>query len=59
MKSKQTRKLPPDDKPQTRPGTRGETVEQYLARGGTVKKVELGIADGAIPFNRKYPGGRP
>ncbi len=38
---------------------RGETVEDFLARGGTIKRVEPGIAEYAVGFTTKWPGGRP
>ena len=60
MKSRTAKKFLPDHTPPYRkPAPKGETVEQYLARGGTVKKLSPSIANGAIPFNSKWPGGRP
>ena len=45
-------------KPQGEPVEhQGETVEDFLARGGQIKKVQYGVADFAIGFTTKWPGG--
>ncbi len=54
------KKIPPDDRAPKRPTEhKGETVEQFLARGGKVKKLPAGVAEWAIGFTNTWPGGRP
>lgn len=57
MKSKLERRTPYAEKPT--PAHTGETVEQFLKRGGKIKKLEPAVADGAVAFTTKWPGGRP
>lgn len=53
MKSRKAYNLPPAHDKRD-PEHKGETVEEFLKRGGKIKKVEPGICDGIIPPFGKF-----